>query len=280
MAKTKRGLGRGLEALLGGAGTQPPKTAMLEIPVELIRPGKYQPRKNFPEEGLNELAESIRQQGLMQPIVVREVGESYEIIAGERRWRAAQRAEQAKIPAIVRQADDESVLALSLIENLQREDLNPMEEARALQRLAEEFALTHEEIAVAVGKSRVAVTNYLRLNNLSPRVAEMLVDGRIEMGHGRALLPLADADQEKLARDIVRRQLSVRETEAAVRRLGRTPTNKRKSADTRQLEENLSSRIGQPVSIQHTAKGKGKVIISYNDLDELDGILAHFSDEE
>ena len=281
MVTKKKGLGRGLEALLGS--DVKPGALLDEIPIERIKPGRFQPRKTFAEEALDELAESIRGQGVVQPIVVRELGDTqYEIIAGERRWRAAQRADLVKIPAIIRQVDDESAIAMSLIENIQREDLNPIEEAQALQRLVEEFELTHQELANAVGKSRVAVTNYLRLNGLSPIVKEMLAEGTLEMGHARALLSLSNADQEKIARDVRHSQLSVRETEAAVRRLSQTGTKSKgkRSADTRHLEEKLGARIGQPVAIQHTAKGKGKVVISYNDLDELDGILSHFGDLE
>ena len=281
MVTKKKGLGRGLEALLGSGSK--PAPLLDEIPIERIEPGQFQPRKTFAEDKLEELAESIRVQGVVQPIVVRETGEAqYEIIAGERRWRAAQRAELARIPAIVRQIDDESAIAMSLIENIQREDLNPIEEAQALQRLLKEFKLTHQELANAVGKSRVAVTNYLRLNGLSPIVKDMLADGTLEMGHARALLSLSNADQDKIARDVRLRQLSVRDTEAAVRGLSRKGMESRakKSADTRHLEEKLGGLIGQPVAIQHTAKGKGKVVISYNNLDELEGILSHFWDLE
>ena len=281
MVTKKKGLGRGLEALLGSGSK--PAPLLDEIPIERIEPGGFQPRKTFAEDKLEELAESIRVQGVVQPIVVRETGEAkYEIIAGERRWRAAQRAGLTKIPAIVRQVDDESAIAMSLIENIQREDLNPIEEAQALQRLLKEFKLTHQELANAVGKSRVAVTNYLRLNGLSPIVKEMLADQTLEMGHARALLSLSNADQDKIARDVRLRQLSVRETEAAVRGLSRKGTESRakKSADTRHLEEKLGALIGQPVAIHHTAKGKGKVVIGYNNLDELEGILSHFGDLE
>ena len=281
MVTKKKGLGLGLEALLGSGSK--PVPLLDEIPIDRIEPGRFQPRKTFAEDKLEELAESIRVQGVVQPIVVRETGEAqYEIIAGERRWRAAQRAELTKIPAIVRQVDDEAAIAMSLIENIQREDLNPIEEAQALQRLLEKFKLTHQELANAVGKSRVAVTNYLRLNGLSPMVKEMLAEGTLEMGHARALLSLSNANQDKVARDIRLRQLSVRETEGAVRGLSRNDKESRakKSADTRHLEEKLGTLIGQPVAIQHTAKGKGKVVISYNNLDELEGILSHFGDLE
>ncbi len=253
--------------------------ALREIPVEWIRPGRYQPRKDFPEEALEELAQSIRKQGVMQPIVVRPIAEDrYEIIAGERRWRAAQRATLETIPAVIRDVDDEAALAMSLIENVQREDLNAMEEAQALQRLVTEFNLTHQQIADAVGKSRTAVTNYLRLNNLSPRVMALIGSGDIDFGHARALLSLADTQQEAAADQIVDRQLNVRQAEELVRHWGRKPTPPQPApvdTDTRALQERLSESFGQPIRIQHR-KGKGKVVISYNSLDELDGILARF----
>jgi len=282
MATKKRGLGRGLEALLGSE-TKPAQGSMLdELPIEWIKPGKFQPRKTFSEETLEDLATSIRNQGLIQPIVVREIApSSYEIIAGERRWRAAQRADLDKIPAIIKQADDESVVAMSLIENVQREDLNPIEEAQALRRLVEDFDLTHQQVADAVGKSRVAVTNYLRLNNLGSGIQAMLANGSVEMGHARALLGLPDGDQEAFARIIVRKRMSVREVESAIKK-AKKPSSKGvvKSSDTRYLEEKLAAKIGQPVGIQHTKKGSGKLIISYNDLDELDGVLRRFGDLE
>ena len=283
MVMKKRGLGRGLEALLGSE-TKPDVT-MDEIPVEFISPGPFQPRKNFPEDALNELAESIKRQGIVQPIVVREGGATkYEIIAGERRWRAAQRAALETVPVVVKQVSDESAIAMSLIENIQREDLNPMEEAEALNRLLDEFQLSHQELADAVGKSRVAVTNYLRLNGLSSKVKDFVISGALEMGHARALLSLSNADQDKLANEVILRGLNVRETEALVRRESSDkpkktpPTNK--TSDTRQLEQKLGERIGQPVNIQHSARGKGKLIINYNSLDELDGILSHFGELE
>jgi len=287
MASKKRGLGRGLDALLGtdsqpnsakGAGS-----GLDEIPVDWIRPGRYQPRQVIDEEALQELADSIRAQGVMQPIVLRSVGENrYEIIAGERRWRATQVAGLEKIPAIVREVNDETAVAMSLIENIQREDLNPMEEALALQRLIEDFDLTHQQVADAVGKSRTAVTNFLRLINLSPDVAQMLAQGDIEMGHARALLSLSFDQQSKAAREIVAQHLNVRQTEAMVRKLlsgvGNQKQSKVADADTRNLENRLSETLGQPVMIQHSAKGKGKLVIKYNSLDELDGILGRIGD--
>ncbi|MDA0789369.1 MAG: ParB/RepB/Spo0J family partition protein [Proteobacteria bacterium] len=278
----KRGLGRGLDALLGGNADDQPNpepSALQDLPIEWLRPGKYQPRKDFPEEALEELAQSIRHQGVMQPIVVRPVAENrFEIIAGERRWRAAQRASLETIPAVIRDVDDEAALAMSLIENVQREDLNAMEEAQALQRLVSEFNLTHQQVADAVGKSRTAITNYLRLNNLAPRVMALVGSGDIDFGHARALLSLADSEQEAAANQIVDRQLNVRQAEELVRHWGSKPPPPKPvsvDSDTRKLQDRLSASFGQPVRIQHS-KGKGKVVISYSSLDELDGILARF----
>ncbi|MFT4820967.1 MAG: ParB family chromosome partitioning protein [Candidatus Pseudothioglobus sp.] len=289
MVAKKRGLGRGLDALLGAekkTSTGPDAAAgqrLDEIPVEWIRPGKYQPRKVMDDDALQELAASIRAQGLMQPIVLRSVGDQrYEIIAGERRWRAAQLAGMEKIPAVIRDVSDESAVAMSLIENIQREDLNPMEEALALQRLVDEFDLTHQQVADAVGKSRTAVTNFLRLTHLGGEVAQMLANGDIEMGHARAMLTLSNDNQIKAAREIVAQNLNVRQAEALVRRLTAAPkvdTSKQSvDADTRQLENRLTNKLGQPVNIQHTAGGKGKLVIKYNSLDELDGVLSRFGE--
>lgn len=282
MATRKRGLGKGLGALLKVEEASR-EDKLDEIPLEWIRSGEHQPRKNFDDTALGELAQSIKAQGVLQPIVLRATGkDQYEIIAGERRWRAAQQAGLEKIPAVVRVADKKSVMALSLIENVQREDLNPMEEAQALQRLVTEFNLTHQEIADALGKSRTAVTNSIRLNNLCREVTELLANGSIEMGHGRALLALTEQQQGVLAREIVSKQLSVRQTEEKVRKLGEatTPVSTKRGIDpdTRILQEKLSDKLGQPVQIQHTSRGKGKLIISYGSLDELDGILQQFSD--
>ncbi|MFT7139175.1 MAG: ParB family chromosome partitioning protein [Sulfitobacter sp.] len=289
MVAKKRGLGRGLDALLGAekrsvqlGASHPSKSILEEVPIEWIRPGKYQPRQTMDDEALQELAASIKAQGVMQPIVLRSVGENrYEIIAGERRWRATQLAGLDKIPAVIKEVNDEAAVAMSLIENIQREDLNPMEEALALQRLIEEFDLTHQQVADAVGKSRTAVTNFLRLINLSPEVAQMLAHGDIEMGHARALLSLSFEQQGSVAREIAAQHLNVRQAEALVRKLlsGKpTKAGVKVDADTRSLENKLAERLGQKVNLQHTAKGKGKLIISYNSLDELDGILHHFGD--
>ena len=288
MVAKKRRLGRGLDALLpkeARVPTHPHRSGLEEIPLEFIRPGKYQPRSSFTEDSITELAASVKTRGVIQPIVVRPLAEnSFEIIAGERRWRAAQQAGLEKIPTMVVAVTDESALAMSLVENIQREDLNPLEEATALQRLVDEFQLTHEEIAEAVGRSRSSVTNTMRLTYLAGPVAEMLARGEIDMGHARALLTLDTHAQETVAKTIVARGLNVRQTETLVRNLGSKPTTGRKSPgknpDIRRLEGKLGQSLGQPVEIKHTNKGKGKLIINYNSLDELDGILARMGYEE
>ena len=283
----KRGLGRGLDALLGGSSDEAPvervsSASLGEIPIDDIHPGQYQPRRSIRDEGIAELAASIRAQGVMQPIVLRHraIG-GYEIIAGERRWRAAQLAGLDRIPAVVKDVSDERAVAMALIENIQREDLNPLEEALALQRLSEEFHLTQQQAADAVGKSRVAVTNLLRLLNLAPPVREMLAAGELEMGHARALLSLSALEQEQAARLVVARGLSVRQTEALVRQKTRpsplTPiaATRRKDPDTERLEVELSERVGAPVAINYDGKSNGTLVIRYSTLDELEGILTH-----
>ena len=284
----KRGLGRGLDALLGASSDtdaaveRAPSASLGEIPIDDIHPGQYQPRRSIRDEGIAELAASIRAQGVMQPIVLRHraVG-GYEIIAGERRWRAAQLAGLDRIPAVVKDVSDERAVAMALIENIQREDLNPLEEALALQRLSEEFHLTQQQAADAVGKSRVAVTNLLRLLNLAPPVREMLAAGELEMGHARALLSLSALEQEQAARLVVARGLSVRQTEALVRQKTRpsplTPiaATRRKDPDTERLEVELSERVGAPVAINYDGKSNGTLVIRYSTLDELEGILTH-----
>ena len=274
---TKKRLGRGIDELIPRDRPVVTDSGLEEIPIELIQPGRYQPRSHFDPAAISQLAESIRSRGLMQPIVLRALeADRYEIIAGERRWRAAQLVGMEKITAIIRNVDDEAVLAMSLIENIQREDLNPLEEANALQRLTDEFQLTHEEIAKAVGKSRSTVTNMLRLCSLHPRVASMLQAGEIDMGHARALLTLDDERQVDVAQEIVRLGLNVRQTEVFVSELTKPKQSKKirtNDADTLRLEENLSQRLGQPVQIRHSVKGNGKLIIAYNNLDELDGVL-------
>jgi ParB family chromosome partitioning protein len=301
----KRGLGRGLDALLGShqaakqiadearqvaesvaeaaaTGKPHPRDGELQnLPVEFIQRGKYQPRREMNQEALEELAGSIRAQGVMQPIVVRPVGpDKYEIIAGERRWRACQLAGLDRIPVLIREVPDEAAIAMALIENIQREDLNPMEEAIALARLQQEFELTHQQIADAVGKSRATVTNLLRLMSLREDVQRLLEHGDLEMGHARALLSLAPELQASTAQTVVAKGLSVRQTEALVRRLQEVKAGKADSsfgpdADIQRLEESLAEKLGAPVQIQHTAKGKGKLVLTYNSLEELDGILSH-----
>ncbi len=249
------------------------------IPIDLIQRGKYQPRMDMHEDALTELAASIKQQGVMQPIVIRPISaDRYEIIAGERRWRATQLAGLDSIPAIIKPVSDDAAIAMSLIENIQRENLNPIEEAVALKRLQDEFELTQQQVADAVGKSRATVTNLMRLINLSLDTRVMLERGDIEMGHARALLALPQEQQTHAARSVVGGGLSVRQTEALVRRLlsgpGKktaTPTN----PDIRLLEQTLAEKIGAKVIVQHSAKGSGKLVLKYNSLDELDGIIAH-----
>ena len=294
MATKRKGLGRGLDALLGGAGAAnvtnndtstdqalSSDEELKHVPVDLIQRGKYQPRRDMHPQALEELAESIKVQGVMQPIVIRPIGaDKYEIIAGERRWRATQLAGLDKIPAVIRDVPDEAAIAMALIENIQREDLNPMEEAVALKRLQDEFELTHQQVADAVGKSRTAVTNLLRLIALDTDVKKLLEHGDIVMGHARAVLRLEAGQQRDLTNEVVTKGLSVRQTEALVRRLQEqllkpTPTTETTNPDLQKLEEGISEKVGVPVMIQHSAKGKGKLVLKYNSLDELDGILEH-----
>jgi ParB family chromosome partitioning protein len=291
MVAKKRGLGRGLDALLGGmqsdADSRTQKTAeadsLRRLPVDLIQRGRYQPRREFDPETLRELAESIAAQGVIQPVVVRPVENGrYELIAGERRWRASQQAGLDEIPVVIKEVTEEAAMAMGLIENIQREDLNPLEEASALNRLLNEFGLTHQEVAKAVGKSRTTVTNLLRLLELNEDVKELLESRRLEMGHARTLLGLKGEMQSKAAAQVVRQGLSVRETERLVRRLqgeiehpkpARTPVEL--DPDVRRLVSDLSEKLGAKVDLQQGAKGKGKLIIDYNSLDELEGILDH-----
>jgi ParB family chromosome partitioning protein len=283
----KRGLGRGLDALLG-VGSAPRDGAeapagggVATLPVDLIQRGRFQPRRDFNPESLQELADSIRAQGVVQPVVVRPLADGrYELIAGERRWRAAQMAELHEIPAVVRDVPDQAAMAMALIENIQRDDLNPLEEATALQRLLDEFGLTHQEVAQAVGKSRATVSNLLRLLELNEDVKVALASGQIEMGHARALLGLRGAAQSEAARLVARKGLSVRETEALVRRLveqAEHPAAPRREVrldpDIRRLQDNLCERLGARVEIRHAKSGKGQLVIAYGSLDELDGIL-------
>lgn len=298
MTARKRGLGRGLDALLGASAsakqavTEAEQSASLAsddserqqlkvLPVDRIQRGKYQPRRDMDPESLQELADSITAQGVMQPIVVRPISDrKFEIIAGERRWRATQLAGLDSIPAVVRDVSDEAAIAMALIENIQREDLSPMEEAMALQRLQQEFELTQQEVATAVGKSRTTVTNLLRLMSLEDDVRVLLERGDLEMGHARALLGLNGADQSQAGRTVVGKGLSVRQTEALVRHIlaskDRKPADKTSmDPNIRQLQDDLSEKLGAKVQIQHTAKGRGKLVLSYSSLDELDGILSH-----
>jgi ParB family chromosome partitioning protein len=250
------------------------------LPVDVLKPGRYQPRKTFDEDALEELANSIKSQGIIQPIVVRPMNEGFEIIAGERRWRAAQRAELAEVPVIVKDLTDEAALAMSLIENIQRRDLNVIEEAEALDRLIREFRLTHQEVAQAVGKSRTGVTNLLRLLKLNIDVRLLVENGDIEMGHARALLSLEGLEQSKVAQAIVKKGLSVRQTEVLIRRVHDVKAAHRGEAekpdpDVLRLQNELAEKLGANVRIQHTAKGKGRLVINYNSLEELQGILEH-----
>jgi len=298
----RRGLGRGLDALLTNAPRKSEDEALAEVigenslsetsdasapaselqklPIEQLQPGKYQPRKDMSEEALEELSSSIKAQGIIQPIVVRPVSENtFEIIAGERRWRAAQLAELDVVPCLIKEVPDEAAVAIALIENIQREDLNAMEEAIALERLINEFELTHQEVAEAVGKSRTTVTNLLRLNNLNDDVKKMLEYGDIEMGHARALLALEDDLQTTTARTVVAKDLNVRETEALIKKIqepAKEKVTKEKDPDTKALEQSLSEKFGSQVQISHNKKGKGKLVISYTSLDELDGIVTRF----
>ncbi|WP_185265855.1 ParB/RepB/Spo0J family partition protein [Halopseudomonas xiamenensis] len=284
MAVKKRGLGRGLDALLGQANTNEKSEGsqdqqLRDLPVDLIQRGKYQPRRDMDPQALEELADSIKAQGVMQPIVVRPIeGDRYEIIAGERRWRATQQAGLDSIPAVIREVPDEAAIAMALIENIQREDLNPIEEAIALQRLQQEFELTQQQVADAVGKSRVTITNLLRLMSLPDDVKLLLERGDIEMGHARALLGLPAEQQTEAARQVVARGLTVRQTEALVRQWlnpRRDAGSVRANPDIERLQQDLAERIGAEVKIQHGAKGKGRLVINYNSLDELDGVLMH-----
>lgn len=284
MAVKKRGLGRGLDALLGGANAssqyhEAQENELLHIAIDRIQPGKYQPRRDMDPAALEELSKSIKAQGIMQPIVVRSVGSNkYEIIAGERRWRAAQLAELKTVPALLKQVADDAAIAMALIENIQREDLNPVEEAIALQRLQHEYELTQQEVADAVGKSRTTVTNLLRLINLPEEVKIMLAHGDIEMGHARALLGLAEPQLLLAARHVVATGLNVRQTEAYIRSLQKPkakPTTPKADPDIQRLEKKLAERLGANVKIKHTDKGKGQLVINYGSLDELQGVLAH-----
>jgi ParB family chromosome partitioning protein len=295
MTTKKKRLGRGLEALLSkpiadtASVTGDDKDALKNIPLEHLQKGQYQPRVDMRQDTLEDLASSIKAQGVVQPIVARPLSKTngdtqrYEIVAGERRWRAAQMAGLSDIPTVVRIVPDDAAIAIALIENIQRENLNPLEEARALDRLIKEFKLTHQEAADAVGRSRVSVSNLLRLLDLSNRVMALLESRQIEMGHARALLAISGtAEQLEAARQVIKKQLSVRDTERLVRRLLSDRLNKSTTqaqssgnADIRRLEVEITDKIGAKVRIDHSQKGSGKLVIQYNSLDELDGILKH-----
>jgi ParB family chromosome partitioning protein len=290
MSAKKRGLGRGLDALLGGGGgdasASVPAPAAAEqegelrsLPIQYIQPGKYQPRRHWNEEALDELAASIKAQGLIQPVVVRQLGKnSYELIAGERRWRAAQRAQLAEVPALVKTVAEAAVPAMALIENIQRQDLTPLEEADALKRLIDDFALTHQQAAEAVGRSRAAVSNLLRLTELAEPIKRLLDEGRLEMGHARCLLTLEEGIAVQLARQASTLGWSVRELEEAARRAQTAPKGKAKAAPARDpnidaLERELAERFATRVEVAHGRGGQGKLVIHYHSNDELDGIL-------
>lgn len=297
MVGKQRKLGRGLDALLGAAarptqvaideddrGTIPADDASLpsgehlrRIPLEYLQRGKYQPRRDFDQAALEELAESIRAQGVMQPIVVRPIDEKrFEIIAGERRWRASQLAGVDKIPAVVREVSDEAAIAMALIENIQRENLNAIEEATALKRLQSEFELSQQQVAQAVGKSRPVIANLLRLLSLELDVQTMIEHGQLDTGHGKVLLALEGAEQLRAAKQVVNGRLSVRQTEALVKGLLADPNQNatKIDPDIKRLEQDLSARLGASVAINHSGSGKGKLVVTYTNLDELDGILS------
>ena len=292
MSQVKRGLGKGLSdmglsELLDGieptSSVAAPDAQLRELPVTQVKPGKYQPRQQMPQDALQELADSIKSQGIIQPIVVRRVSDDqYEIIAGERRWRAAQLAGLDQVPAVIRTINDEAAIAMSLIENIQRQDLNAIEEAQALHRLIEEFDMTHEQVAKAVGKSRASVSNLLRLLQLPSAVRAMVEQGKIDMGHARALLSLTPSQQMEVAQTIIEQALSVRQTEEMIRQLNQPKADmvsgKEAAAmdpDVKRLQNNLMERLGAVVNIRHGNHGKGRLVIHYNSLDELDGILDH-----
>jgi ParB family chromosome partitioning protein len=294
MAGKSKGLGRGLDALLSTSRSAAPDAvnsdgqpssvsldgSLRHIPIEFLQPGKYQPRKDMSPDALEELSTSIKAQGIIQPIVVRSVGENkYEIIAGERRWRASQMAKLHEVPCLIKEVPDEAAVAIALIENIQREDLNAMEEAQALDRLMKEFELTHQEVAQAVGKSRTTVTNLLRLNSLTDEVKKLLEYGDIEMGHARTLLALSGEMQVEAGKHVAGKSFSVRETENYVRKLLNPPPEavaKQVDPDVSRLQTELAEKIGAHVKINANKQGKGKVVIDFTDLEQLDGILGFF----
>ena len=286
MNTKRRGLGRGLDALIGSTTSVTLETAKAEktlrqLPIDQIQRSPFQPRVSFNKENLQELADSIRQQGILQPVVVRPRGEGFELVAGERRWRAAQLAGLQEIPAVVKELPDEAAAAIALIENIQREDLNPLEEASALQRLADRFTMTHQQIAEAVGRSRVGVTNMLRLLELAEPVKQWLQEGKLNMGHARALLSLTPARQIELGKMIVSRGLSVRAVEQMAQGGAQDKPaagKSRKDPDVARLEQSLADQLGAHIEIQHSRDGKGKVVIHYSSLEQLEGILNQIRD--
>ncbi|MBY0483349.1 ParB/RepB/Spo0J family partition protein [Nitrosomonas sp.] len=274
----QKGLGRGLDALLSGNGNADfAEESLQSLEIDKLQPGKYQPRTNMDQVALAELAESIKAQGVMQPILVRPINaDQYEIIAGERRWRAAQLAGLTEVPALIRKVSDESALAMSLIENIQRENLNPLEEAMGIQRLINEFGMTHQTAGEALGNSRSTISNLLRLLNLSAPVQELMMQGKIDMGHGRALLSLSPVQQIKIANVIVQKQLSVRETEKIVNQIEHPALKqiKKPNRDLLRLQEDVSERLGAQVAIKPKKNGQGNIVIHYTSLDQLDDILS------
>ncbi len=283
MSSTKRGLGRGLDALLGDVSVKDPKDKqhLQTLPIEYLQRGKYQPRQDINPEKLQELADSIKAQGIIQPILVRKVGfEKYEIIAGERRWRAAQVVGLIQVPVVIKEIDDRSAMAMALIENIQREDLNALEEAEALKRLIDEFEMTHQHVAEAIGKSRTTVTNLLRLIELHHEVKKLLANNQLEMGHARALLGVEGIKQVTLANKVAKEGLTVRATERLVKESQAEPKVaivKTIDNDTLRLQNSLTAKLGAKVTIDHKNNGSGKVVINYSSLDELDGIIEQFN---
>ncbi len=275
-----KGLGRGLDALLTGSSiNQALSESLQNLDIAQLQPGKYQPRTNMDQSSLMELSKSIKAQGIMQPILVRAIDtERYEIIAGERRWRAAQLAGLTQVPVIIREVADESALAMSLIENIQRENLNPLETAMGIERLIREFGMTHQTAGDALGSSRSAITNLLRLLNLASPVQDLMMQGKIDMGHGRALLTLNAAKQIEIAHLIAHKQLSVRETEKLIKRIEQVPLKKPiiQNRDLLRLQEDIATKLGANVTIKHGKHGTGNLVIHYTSLEQLDGILAKF----
>ncbi|WP_262965317.1 ParB/RepB/Spo0J family partition protein [Methylobacter psychrophilus] len=284
MSSNKRGLGRGLDALLGDISVKDEQHHLHTLPIEYLQRGKYQPRKDINPEKLQELADSIKAQGIIQPIVVRQLAyEKYEIVAGERRWRAAQIAGLTQVPVVIKEIDDRAAMAIALIENIQREDLNALEEAEALKRLLDEFEMTHQHIAEAIGKSRTTVTNLLRLIDLQPEVKTLLLNNQLEMGHARALLSLDGPKQVAIANKVVKDGLTVRATERLVKESHAEPKIQKIKVvdnDTLRLQDNLTAKLGAKVVIDHKENGSGKLVIAYSSLDELDGIIGQLGVHE